>query len=98
MGIMIQPHIIELEIQNLCKNMGEVRVVTVGDDLKGVALIFFIVNFESVEKFRATVVGHLSEVCKPDRIIALDEFPLNRNGKVDLKRLEEMALQYTVKI
>lgn len=88
----------ELEIQDLCKSMGEIKVVTVEDDLKGVALIFFIVNFESVEKFRSIVAGHLSEICKPDRIIALDEFPLNRNGKVDLKKLEGIALQYSVKI
>jgi len=76
----------------------EVKVITVDDDLKGVSLIFFITNFENKEMFRSTVVGHLSEVSRPDRIMVLKEFPLNRNGKIDLLKLEKMALQYSTKI
>jgi hypothetical protein len=28
----------------------------------------------------------------PDRMVVIDSFPLNRNGKPDSKRLEELAV------
>lgn len=69
------------------------RIVAVDDEARGSQLVFFVEDEEDrgVPHWRTVLRGALPEYEGPDVVIALDRFPLNRNGKPDKLLLRRLA-------
>ena len=92
MGHTLYPDMIERKIATVgCS----AKVVALPDERAGSVLIAFVEDDQNrpatfwKEKF--TPVLPVYE--QPNRVVVISNFPLNRNGKPDGKRLEEMALE-----
>ncbi|GAA1098300.1 amino acid adenylation domain-containing protein [Tsukamurella strandjordii] len=70
---------------------GTERAVTVvsGDDTATAELITYVTGTAAVDAITASIAGELPAYMVPAHIIALDEFPLTVNGKVDHKKLPQ---------
>ncbi|MFJ2744333.1 class I adenylate-forming enzyme family protein [Streptomyces sp. NPDC087440] len=71
-----------------------VRVVPVqGGRDDRVHLVFFVADPEQgpAAAWRQTLAGYVAEHERPNRVVVLQEFPLNNTGKVDRRELRELA-------
>src|SRR5262249_17386166 len=93
--IKVRGHRIELgEIESVLREHGQVQqaVVTAREDRKGdVRLVGYVVPHDrgevDVDALRRMLSERLPEYMLPSFLVALDELPLTRNGKVDLATL-----------
>lgn len=84
------------EIENTMKNIYGVKNCTILLDKEenNSTLIAFVIIDNSIideEVFRNTLVKKLPHYMIPNQFEFLDEFPLNTNGKIDRKKLLELA-------
>ncbi len=92
MGYTLYPELIERKIEAArCP----VRVVPLPDERRGAQLVFFVEDEQQRDAahWREVLCGLLPAYEQPNRVIVLDAFPLNRNGKPDKRRLEALAQQ-----
>lgn len=70
---------------------GTERAVTVvhGDDTATAELVTYVTGTADVDAITASVSGELPAYMVPAHVIALDEFPLTVNGKIDHNRLPQ---------
>lgn len=70
-----------------------VRVLPVEDARRGTQLVFVLADPDqkSVAHWRAAIGKLVAEHEQPNRIVVLDEFPLNNNGKADQQALQDIA-------
>ncbi|MFE3329476.1 class I adenylate-forming enzyme family protein [Streptomyces sp. NPDC059176] len=69
------------------------RIVALDDGSRGSHLVFFVEDEEDrgVPHWREVLRGALPEFEHPNAVVAMDRFPLNRNGKPDKLLLQELA-------
>ncbi|MFD9128996.1 class I adenylate-forming enzyme family protein [Kitasatospora sp. NPDC059571] len=70
------------------------RIVALPDERRGSSLVFFVEDeqLRDAAHWRA-VLGELLPVYEqPNRVVVVEGFPLNRNGKPDKRRMTELAL------
>jgi O-succinylbenzoic acid--CoA ligase len=67
------------------------EVVGVPDDEWGQRLVAFVVGPLTLEDARSWVAERHPRTCAPRQLVALDAVPLLDNGKVDRRRLQELA-------
>ncbi|TCS92384.1 class I adenylate-forming enzyme family protein [Hazenella coriacea] len=92
MGYLIEPAQLEQRVESL----GYVnKVITLEDDKKGSLIAIFIENprNKEISVIRKEIIKSIPNYMYPDLLMLLNQFPLNRNGKVDLLRLKEIAKQ-----
>ncbi|MGN9841681.1 class I adenylate-forming enzyme family protein [Nonomuraea sp. H19] len=69
-----------------------VKVVAVDDDRAGAMLVFFVQDAANDERFwRGRLRACLASYERPNAVVTLPRFPVNRNGKVDVNALTELA-------
>ncbi|MEC3981061.1 class I adenylate-forming enzyme family protein [Amycolatopsis sp. H20-H5] len=91
MGYTLYPDMIE-------RRMGEAgcraKIIAIPCERKGSQLVAFIEDDQDrgIEHWRTVAGSALPGYEVPDRMVVIDSFPLNRNGKPDNKRLEELAV------
>jgi len=70
-----------------------VRVVPVEDPARGTQLVLLVADPDgrSVSYWRRVAARHLAEHERPNRFVVLSEFPVNNNGKTDLRALTDIA-------
>ncbi|MFJ6619861.1 class I adenylate-forming enzyme family protein [Kitasatospora sp. NPDC091335] len=90
MGYTLYPELIERKV---AAEGCSVRIVPLPDERRGSQLVFFVEDEEGREAayWREAVRGMLATYEQPDRVVVLDRFPLNRNGKPDKRQLEQLA-------
>ncbi|MEV5510681.1 class I adenylate-forming enzyme family protein [Streptomyces orinoci] len=90
MGYTLYPEVIERQV---AKGGCSARIVPLPDERRGAQLVFFIEDEEQRPEayWRERLNGMLSAYERPDRVVVLERFPLNRNGKPDKRRLAELA-------
>ncbi|MFD9219268.1 class I adenylate-forming enzyme family protein [Streptomyces sp. NPDC060064] len=90
MGYTLYPELIERKVAALdCS----ARIIPLPDERRGAQLVFFVEDEEGQEAayWRDRLRGMLATYEHPDRVVVLDRFPLNRNGKPDKRQLERLA-------
>ena len=91
MGYTLYPEIIERRIAEAgcCA-----KLVALPDERDGSRLVAFVEDDSGHDAayWRARMAGILSAYELPNRVVVVDSFPLNRNGKPDSHQLTEMAL------
>ncbi|MCQ4043223.1 class I adenylate-forming enzyme family protein [Streptantibioticus rubrisoli] len=90
MGYTLYPELIERKVEAAkCP----VRVVPLPDERRGAQLVFFVEDEQrrDAAHWREVLDALLPAYERPNRVIVLDAFPLNRNGKPDKRRLEALA-------
>jgi long-chain acyl-CoA synthetase len=91
MGYTLYPDMIE-------RRMSEAgcvaKIIALPHERTGCQLIAFVEDDQDlgIDHWRALAVTALPGYEVPDRMVIIDSFPLNRNGKPDNKRLEELAV------
>lgn len=71
-----------------------VKVVAVDDERAGSMLVFFVQDSERDERhWRARLRTLLASYERPNAVVVLPRFPVNRNGKVDVGALRELAAE-----
>lgn len=92
MGYTLYPEIIE---RKLAAAGCAARIVPVPDERRGSQLICFVADEDSRDAayWRDRQADILPAFERPNRVIVLDAFPLNRNGKPDKRQLEKLALE-----
>ncbi|GAA3225495.1 class I adenylate-forming enzyme family protein [Nonomuraea helvata] len=71
-----------------------VKVVAVDDERAGSMLVFFVQDSERDERhWRARLRALLASYERPNAVVMLPRFPVNRNGKVDVSALRELAAE-----
>ncbi|MCG5213829.1 class I adenylate-forming enzyme family protein [Streptosporangium sp. KLBMP 9127] len=71
-----------------------VKVVALDDDRSGSVLVFFVQDVDDDERvWRARFRAYLAAYERPNAVVTLPKFPVNRNGKVDVAALRESAVQ-----
>ncbi|MFJ9648382.1 class I adenylate-forming enzyme family protein [Streptomyces sp. NPDC004244] len=90
MGYTLYPELIERKV---AAQGCPVRIVPVPDELRGSQLVFFVEDEELGESghWRERLCALLPTFEQPNKVVVLERFPLNRNGKPDKKKLAEMA-------
>ncbi|GHF52722.1 long-chain acyl-CoA synthetase [Streptomyces mashuensis] len=91
-GYTLYPELIERKAESAGR---PVRVVALPDERRGAQLVFFVEDEQGRDSahWRERFAGLLAAYEEPNRIVVLDAFPLNRNGKPDKHRLQEMAAE-----
>jgi long-chain acyl-CoA synthetase len=91
LGYTLYPDIIERRIAEAgCL----AKVVALPDERAGCQLVAFVEDDEGRDAlfWRERMSTVLAAYELPNRVVVIDSFPLNRNGKPDSKRLEELAV------
>lgn len=90
MGYTIHPEIIERKI---AAQGCSARIISLPDERKGVQLVFFVADPERRESgyWRTLLAELLPQYEQPNRVVVVDQFPVNRNGKPDKLQMEELA-------
>lgn len=90
MGYTLYPELIE---RSAAAKGCSVRIVALPDERRGAQLVFFVEDDEGRETayWRERLKDLLAAYERPDRVVVLDRFPLNRNGKPDKRQLERLA-------
>lgn len=72
------------------------RVVALPDERSGAYLMFFVEDEDGRDQayWRDLLHEALPVYERPNRVVVLDRFPLNRNGKPDKKQLEKLAHEH----
>ncbi|WP_307705245.1 class I adenylate-forming enzyme family protein [Streptomyces sp. V1I6] len=90
MGYTLYPELIERKVAAAgCPT----RIVPLPDELRGSQLVFFVEDDEKRDAayWRERLCALLPAFEQPNRVVVLEQFPLNRNGKPDKKELTRMA-------
>jgi acyl-CoA synthetase (AMP-forming)/AMP-acid ligase II len=91
MGYTLYPDMIERRMSEAgCR----AKIVAIPCERRGSQLIAFVEDDQDlgIEHWRAVAAAALPGYEVPDRMVVIESFPLNRNGKPDNKRLEELAV------
>ncbi|GGY15626.1 hypothetical protein GCM10010510_71590 [Streptomyces anandii JCM 4720] len=91
-GYTLYPEVIERKAEAA---QCPVRIVPLPDERRGTQLVFFVEDEEERDAahWREVFNGLLPAFEQPNRVVVLDRFPLNRNGKPDKRALESLARQ-----
>ncbi|MFJ6836901.1 class I adenylate-forming enzyme family protein [Streptomyces sp. NPDC091209] len=92
MGYTLYPELIERKVAGEgCST----RIVPVDDELLGSRLVFFVEDDErrDAAHWRERLCAVLPTFEQPNKVVVLEQFPLNRNGKPDKKALARMAAE-----
>ncbi|HEY3469462.1 MAG TPA: class I adenylate-forming enzyme family protein [Amycolatopsis sp.] len=90
MGYTLHPEIIERKV---AARGCSTRIISLPDERKGAQLVFFVADPERRESgyWREKLTEVLPAYEQPNRVVVVDQFPVNRNGKPDKKHMEELA-------
>ncbi|MFE3633984.1 class I adenylate-forming enzyme family protein [Streptomyces cellostaticus] len=90
MGYTLYPELIERKV---AAEGCPTRIVPVPDTLRGSQLVFFVEDDQQRDAayWRERLCALLPAFEQPNRVVVLERFPLNRNGKPDKKELTRMA-------
>ncbi|MBT1187271.1 acyl--CoA ligase [Streptomyces sp. CJ_13] len=90
MGYTLYPELIE---RKAAAEGCPTRIVPLPDELRGSQLVFFVEDEEMREAghWRERLCAVLPSFEQPNKVVVLERFPLNRNGKPDKKALTELA-------
>ncbi|MER5932820.1 class I adenylate-forming enzyme family protein [Streptomyces sp. NPDC002054] len=90
MGYTLYPELIE---RKAAAQGCPVRIVPLPDELRGSQLVFFVEDEEmqDARHWRERLCDLLPAFEQPNKVVVLERFPLNRNGKPDKKALTELA-------
>lgn len=94
-GFNVYPREIE-EVLFRHPNVSEAAVVGVPDDYRGEVLVAFVVAQNALvsdEEILNYLAGHLVKYKWPAQIVRVDQLPKTSVGKVDKKRIRELAVQ-----
>ncbi|MFF1698098.1 class I adenylate-forming enzyme family protein [Streptomyces sp. NPDC058257] len=94
MGYTLYPEIIERKVAAAgCAT----KVIALPDEARGAELVFFVEDpaDRPTAHWRALIKDALPTYEHPNRIVVIDSFPLNRNGKPDRRALEQRAAERT---
>ncbi|BCB84342.1 hypothetical protein Psuf_016550 [Phytohabitans suffuscus] len=91
MGYTLHPDIIERKIGDVGVSA---KIVALPDERMGSMLVAFVEDEEhrGAAYWRDRIAEALPAYEMPNRVLVIDRFPVNRNGKPDSKRLEELAV------
>ncbi|MFI8934013.1 class I adenylate-forming enzyme family protein [Streptomyces sp. NPDC053474] len=94
MGYTLYPEIIE---RRAAVAGCTVKVIALPDDARGAELVFFVEDptGQDVAEWRRRIKDALPAYEHPNRVVVIDSFPLNRNGKPDRRALEQRAAERT---
>ncbi|CAM3574575.1 class I adenylate-forming enzyme family protein [Kibdelosporangium persicum] len=89
-GHTLHPEIIEHE---LAANGCVAKIVALPSERRGSTLVFFVEDEQQRghDHWRDRICSALPVFQQPNRVVVLERFPLNRNGKCDRKQLEALA-------
>ncbi|MGQ0838463.1 class I adenylate-forming enzyme family protein [Actinokineospora sp.] len=92
LGYTLYPDIIERKIAKVVGSSA--KIVALPDERTGTQLVVFIEDNggRSATFWRERIAAALPAYEVPNRVVVIDNFPLNNNGKPDSKRLEELAV------
>ncbi|WP_035796324.1 class I adenylate-forming enzyme family protein [Kitasatospora mediocidica] len=90
MGYTLYPELIE---RKAAASGCSTRVVALPDERRGAQLVFFVEDEQGREAgyWREVLNDLLPAYERPNQVTVLDSFPLNRNGKPDKRKLEQLA-------
>ncbi|WFB09523.1 acyl--CoA ligase [Streptomyces sp. LX-29] len=90
MGYTLYPELIE---RKAAVARISARIVPLPDERRGTQLVFFVEDEElrETQHWRDRLCEVLPAYEQPNRVVVLESFPLNRNGKPDKKQLEKLA-------
>ncbi|MFI1539607.1 class I adenylate-forming enzyme family protein [Streptomyces anandii] len=91
-GYTLYPEVIERKAEAA---QCPVRIVPLPDERRGTQLVFLVEDEQERDAahWREVFNGLLPAFEQPNRVVVLDRFPLNRNGKPDKRALESLARQ-----
>ncbi|MFD5091148.1 class I adenylate-forming enzyme family protein [Amycolatopsis thailandensis] len=89
-GHTLHPEVIE---HRLAADGCSAKIVALPDQRRGSSLVFVVEDDAQRDSryWRDRICGVLPPAEQPNRVLVTDQFPLNRNGKPDRKRLEQFA-------
>lgn len=89
-GYTLYPEIVE---RKAAAGGCSVRIVPLPDERRGSSLVFFVEDEQQRDAahWRAVLGELLPAYEQPNRVIVVEQFPLNRNGKPDKRRMTELA-------
>ncbi|MDH6117451.1 class I adenylate-forming enzyme family protein [Kitasatospora sp. GAS204B] len=89
-GYTLYPEIIE---RKAATGGCSTRIVPLPDERRGSSLVFFVEDEQQRDSahWRELLAEVLPSYEQPNRVIVLEQFPLNRNGKPDKRRMTELA-------
>lgn len=89
-GYTLYPEIIE---RKAAAGGCSARIVPLPDERRGSSLVFFVEDElqRDAAHWRRVLGEVLPEYEQPNRVVVLERFPLNRNGKPDKRRMAELA-------
>jgi acyl-coenzyme A synthetase/AMP-(fatty) acid ligase len=89
-GHTLHPEVIE---HRLSEEGCSAKIVALPDQRRGSSLVFVVEDDQQRDPryWREVINGLLPPFEQPNRVLITDQFPLNRNGKCDRKRLEVLA-------
>ncbi|WP_030196576.1 class I adenylate-forming enzyme family protein [Streptomyces sp. NRRL S-87] len=92
MGYTLYPELIERKVAG---HGCATRIVPVPDELRGSQLVFFVEDEEMRDAghWRERLCDLLPAFEQPNKVVVLEQFPLNRNGKPDKKALAALAAE-----
>lgn len=92
MGYTLYPELIERKV---AAEGCPTRIVPLPDELRGSQLVFFVEDDEQRDAayWRERLCALLPAFEQPNKVVVLEQFPLNRNGKPDKKQLTRMATE-----
>ncbi|MEU3752539.1 class I adenylate-forming enzyme family protein [Streptomyces olivoreticuli] len=90
MGYTLYPELIE---RKAADSHISTRIVPLPDERRGTQLVFFVEDdqVQEAQHWRERLCAVLPAYEQPNRVVVLESFPLNRNGKPDKKQLEKLA-------
>ncbi|WP_040589478.1 class I adenylate-forming enzyme family protein [Sciscionella marina] len=90
MGYTIHPEVIERKV---AAQGCTARIISLPEKRQGVQLVFFVADPQRRESgyWRSVLTEALPPHEQPNRVVVVDRFPVNRNGKPDKNRMEELA-------
>ncbi|MFB7256261.1 class I adenylate-forming enzyme family protein [Streptomyces nojiriensis] len=90
MGYTLYPELIERKV---AAQGCPTRIVPLPDELRGSQLVFFVEDEEMRDSahWRERLCALLPAFEQPNKVVVLEQFPLNRNGKPDKKALTALA-------
>ncbi|MGV9776836.1 class I adenylate-forming enzyme family protein [Streptosporangium sp. NPDC003464] len=75
-----------------------VKVVALDDERAGSVLVFFVRDVTDDERvWRSRFRSYLAAYERPNAVVTVPDFPVNRNGKVDVAALRESAVRILTK-
>ena len=91
MGYTLYPEMIE---RRMAESGCVAKIIAIPCERRGSELIAFVQDDEDrgPDHWRAVARAALADYEVPDRLVVIDSFPLNGNGKPDSKRLQELAV------